>query len=122
MATSRRSPRCASSCARWTDGYAAGGEWWQQRAAVDEESTVPQGTVRWFDAERGFGFLYLGDDAEDLFVHASEIITADDGPRLLREGQVVEFELGEGDRGPQARRVRVTGDVAPDALLGVLGT
>ncbi|WP_456825164.1 cold-shock protein [Cellulomonas sp. P5_E12] len=82
---------------------------------------MPEGTVRWFDAERGFGFLFLGDDAEDLFVHASEII-GDDGPRLLREGQVVEFELGEGDRGPQARRVRVTGDHAPDAPLGVLGT
>jgi len=71
-------------------------------SAFDEESTVPQGTVRWFDAERGFGFLALGPDADDLFVHASEILS-DDGTRLLREGQVVEFELGEGDRGPQAR-------------------
>ncbi|MEZ0447601.1 cold-shock protein [Cellulomonas sp. ICMP 17802] len=79
---------------------------------------MPQGTVRWFDAERGFGFLYLGDGVEDLFVHASEIIGAD----VLREGQVVEFEAGEGDRGPQARRVRITGEHAPDALLGVLGT
>lgn len=82
---------------------------------------MPQATVRWFDAERGFGFLALGDDAEDLFVHASEIV-GDDGPRVLREGQVVEFEVGEGDRGPQARRVRVTSDYAPDAPLGVLGT
>jgi cold shock CspA family protein len=82
---------------------------------------VPQGTVRWFDAERGFGFLDLGDEAEDLFVHASEIV-GDDGPRVLREGQEVEFELGEGDRGPVARRVRVIGDVAADAPLGVLGT
>lgn len=82
---------------------------------------MPQGTVRWFDAERGFGFLALGDDAEDLFVHASEIV-GDDGPKLLREGQEVEFEVGEGDRGPQARRVRVTGEVAADATLGVLGT
>ncbi|NUU19471.1 cold shock domain-containing protein [Cellulomonas humilata] len=80
---------------------------------------MPEGTVRWFDAERGFGFLYLGDGADDLFVHASEIVGNDD---VLREGQVVEFELGEGDRGPQARRVRITGDHAPDALLGVLGT
>jgi len=79
---------------------------------------VPEGTVRWFDAERGFGFLALGDGADDLFVHASEIIGAD----VLREGQVVEFEAGEGDRGPQARRVRVTGELSPDALLGVLGT
>ncbi|MDQ0375545.1 cold-shock protein [Cellulomonas humilata] len=82
---------------------------------------MPQGTVRWFDTERGFGFIALGDGAEDLFVHASEI-EGDDGPRLLREGQEVEFEVGEGDRGPQARRVRVTADHAADAVLGVLGT
>jgi CspA family cold shock protein len=82
---------------------------------------VPEGTVRWFDAERGFGFLALGPEADDLFVHASEIVS-DDGTRLLREGQVVEFEMGEGPRGPQARRVRVTGDQAADAPLGVLGT
>jgi CspA family cold shock protein len=82
---------------------------------------VPQGIVRWFDAERGFGFLNLGEGADDLFVHASEIV-GDDGPRVLREGQEVEFELGEGDRGPVARRVRVTGDVAAGAAPGVLGT
>ncbi|WP_029288413.1 cold-shock protein [Cellulomonas sp. HZM] len=82
---------------------------------------MPQGVVRWFDAERGFGFLDLGEGADDLFVHASEVV-GDDGPRVLREGQEVEFEVGEGDRGPQARNVRVTGDVASDAPLGVLGT
>ena len=82
---------------------------------------MPQGTVRWFDTERGFGFLALGDDAEDLFVHASEIV-GQDGTKSLREGQAVEFEVGESDRGPQARQVRVTGDVAADAALGVLGT
>ncbi|MFJ2298577.1 cold-shock protein [Oerskovia paurometabola] len=80
-----------------------------------------QGTVRWFDADRGFGFIDLGNEAEDLFVHASEIL-GDDGPKLLREGQTVEFEMGEGDRGPQARRVRVTGDRPADAPMGVLGT
>ncbi len=41
---------------------------------------------------------------------------------MLREGQAVEFEIGEGDRGPQARRVQVTGDVAPDTPLGLLGS
>ncbi|MGV8979147.1 MAG: cold-shock protein [Cellulomonas sp.] len=82
---------------------------------------MPQGTVRWFDAERGFGFLALGDETEDLFVHASEVMNAD-GTNVLREGQVVEFEAGEGARGPQARHVRVTGDHAPDAPVGVLGT
>lgn len=82
---------------------------------------MPQGTVRWFDAERGFGFLARGDEDADLFVHASEIVS-DDATKLLREGQVVQFEVGEGDRGPQARRVRVTGDQAADAPVGVLGT
>ncbi len=81
---------------------------------------MPQATVRWFDAERGFGFLALDDEEDDLFVHASEIVG--DASRGLREGQTVEFERGEGDRGPVARRVRVTGDVAADASLGVLGT
>jgi CspA family cold shock protein len=82
---------------------------------------VPQGTVRWFDPERGFGFLAPEDASPDLFVHVSEIV-GDGGTRLLREGQVVEFEVGEGDRGPQAKHVRVTGDIAPDTPLGVLGT
>jgi len=82
---------------------------------------VTQGTVRWFDADRGFGFIALGHDADDLYVHASEIVS-DDAMKLLREGQVVEFEIGEGDRGPQARRVRVTADRAADTPLGVLGT
>jgi len=82
---------------------------------------VPQGTVRWFDPERGFGFLALPDGSADLFVHASEIV-GDGATRQLREGQAVEFEVGQGDRGPQARDVRVTGEVAADAALGVLGT
>lgn len=82
---------------------------------------MPQGTVRWFDAERGFGFLARGDEAEDLFVHASEIVGGVE-PKVLREGQEVEFEVGEGDRGPQARRVRVTGEQAAGAALGLLGT
>jgi CspA family cold shock protein len=82
---------------------------------------VPQGTVRWFDPERGFGFLAPGDGSADLFVHASEV-QSDTGTKLLREGQAVEFEVGEGERGPQARRVRVTGDLSPDNVTGVLGT
>ncbi|WP_392542994.1 cold-shock protein [Oryzobacter telluris] len=82
---------------------------------------MTEGTVRWFDADRGFGFIALGPDAEDLYVHASEIVS-NDATKLLREGQVVEFEIGEGDRGPQARRVRVTADQSADTPLGVLGT
>ena len=81
---------------------------------------MTQGTVRWFDADRGFGFIALDQGGEDLYVHASEIVSGD-AMKLLREGQVVEFEIGEGDRGPQARRVRVTADQAA-GTLGLLGT
>jgi cold shock protein len=89
--------------------------------SFDKESTVPEGTVRWFDTDRGFGFIALGQEEEDLFVHASEIVS-NDATKLLREGQVVEFEIGDGDRGPQARKVRVTANQAADAAVGVLGT
>jgi CspA family cold shock protein len=82
---------------------------------------VPQGTVRWFDPDRGFGFLAPEDGSADLFVHASDIV-GDGGTKVLREGQAVEFEVGEGDRGALARKVRVTGEIAPGAAVGVLGT
>src|SRR5690349_20680349 len=94
---------------------------WVETRSFDKESAVTEGIVRWFDADRGFGFIALGQDAEDLYVHASEIVS-DDAMMLLREGQVVEFEIGEGDRGLQARRVRVTAAQGADTPLGVLGT
>ena len=80
---------------------------------------MPQGTVRWFDADRGFGFLAPEDDSPDVFVHASEIVG---DATVLREGQAVEFEVGENDRGPQALRVRVTADAAAGSAVGLLGT
>ena len=82
---------------------------------------MPHGTVRWFDAERGFGFLAPDDGSPDVFVHASEIV-GDGGPKVLREGQAVDFEAGENDRGPQALRVRVTADAAAGSAVGLLGT
>ncbi|QIM20922.1 cold shock domain-containing protein [Phycicoccus sp. HDW14] len=82
---------------------------------------MTEGTVRWFDADRGFGFIALGEGTDDLYVHASDIL-GDEKVKVLREGQVVELEIGEGDRGPLARRVRVTADRAADSPLGVLGT
>lgn len=82
---------------------------------------MPHAVVRWFDVDRGFGFLAPDDGGEDLFVHASEIATSG-GSKVLREGQTVEYEVGEGSRGPQALRVRVTGESAPDSPLGILGT
>lgn len=61
-----------------------------------------KGTVKWFNAEKGFGFI-KGENGEDVFVHFSSIVG--DGYKSLEEGQLVEFEVVQGDRGPQAENV-----------------
>ncbi|CAI3255379.1 cold-shock protein [Enterococcus cecorum] len=60
------------------------------------------GTVKWFNAEKGFGFI-TGEDGNDVFVHFSAIQS--DGFKTLEEGQSVTFNVGEGQRGPQATNV-----------------
>ncbi|RKS72546.1 CspA family cold shock protein [Motilibacter peucedani] len=65
-----------------------------------------QGTVRWFNADKGFGFLEPDDGEADVFVHFRAIV-ADGGFRTLEEGQRVEFERVDGERGPQAEDVRL---------------
>ncbi|MCL1950634.1 MAG: cold shock domain-containing protein [Turicibacter sp.] len=60
------------------------------------------GTVKWFNAEKGYGFL-TGEDGKEVFVHFSEI--QGDGFKTLDEGQKVEYEVTEGSRGPQASNV-----------------
>ncbi len=64
---------------------------------------MAQGTVKWFNAEKGFGFISV-QDGDDVFVHYSAIEM--DGYKSLEEGQAVEFELGAGAKGPQAESVR----------------
>ncbi|MHA2787891.1 transcription antiterminator/RNA stability regulator CspE [Corynebacterium sp. S7] len=61
------------------------------------------GTVKWFNAEKGFGFIAPDDGSSDVFVHYSEI--QGNGFRTLEENQKVEFEIGEGAKGPQAQQV-----------------
>lgn len=61
------------------------------------------GTVKWFNAEKGFGFI-AQNDGPDVFVHYSEI--DGNGFRSLEENQRVEFEVTQGQKGPQASRVR----------------
>ncbi|MBO3088739.1 cold-shock protein [Cellulomonas dongxiuzhuiae] len=65
---------------------------------------MAQGTVKWFNAEKGFGFITPVGGSQDLFVHFSAIQA--DGYRTLEEGQAVEFEVGQGTKGPQAEQVR----------------
>ncbi|WP_432985112.1 cold-shock protein [Dactylosporangium sp. CA-233914] len=64
---------------------------------------MAQGTVKWFNAEKGFGFISV-DGGSDVFVHFSAIQT--DGYRTLDENQRVEFEIKQGPKGPQAESVR----------------
>ncbi len=64
---------------------------------------MAQGTVKWFNSEKGFGFIAV-DGGQDLFVHYTAIEM--DGYRSLEDGQRVEFEVGQGPKGPQAERVR----------------
>ncbi|MBM7705630.1 cold-shock protein [Chryseomicrobium aureum] len=63
---------------------------------------MKQGTVKWFNAEKGFGFIEV-EGENDVFVHFSAI--NGDGFKSLDEGQAVEFEVVEGNRGPQAANV-----------------
>ncbi|AHI18980.1 MAG: cold-shock protein [Corynebacterium casei] len=64
---------------------------------------MAQGTVKWFNAEKGFGFIAPEDGSADVFVHYSEI--KGNGFRTLEENQKVSFEIGEGAKGPQATNV-----------------
>jgi CspA family cold shock protein len=63
------------------------------------------GTVKWFNAEKGFGFITVDEGGQDVFVHFSAIDM--NGYKVLEEGQKVEFELGQGQKGPQAESVRL---------------
>ena len=60
--------------------------------------------MKWFNAEKGFGFIAPEDGSQDVFVHDTEIQGS--GFRTLEENQKVEFEIGEGAKGPQAQHVR----------------
>ncbi|NQU37447.1 MAG: cold-shock protein [Actinobacteria bacterium] len=65
---------------------------------------MAQGTVKWFNSEKGFGFIEQDGGGADVFVHYSAI--SSDGFRTLDEGQRVEFEITQGQKGPQADQVR----------------
>lgn len=66
---------------------------------------MAQGTVKWFNSEKGFGFIAPDGGADDVFVHYSEIQSG--GFRTLEENQRVEFQIGQGAKGPQATAVTV---------------
>ena len=65
---------------------------------------MAQGTVKWFNAEKGFGFIAQEDGGDDVFVHYSAIQSQ--GYKSLDENQKVEFDVTQGPKGPQAENVR----------------
>lgn len=67
-------------------------------------SSVLKGTVKWFNASKGYGFLNAEGETRDIFVHYSAIEM--DGYKSLKEGEAVEFSLEEGPKGPTASGVR----------------
>tara|TARA_Y100000588_G_scaffold387003_1_gene483797 strand:+ start:622 stop:834 length:213 start_codon:yes stop_codon:yes gene_type:complete len=66
-------------------------------------SEVKQGTVKWFNDKKGFGFIEPAEGGKDLFVHMSEIQM--DGFKTLKDGQNVDYEAGTSDKGPCATKV-----------------
>ena len=65
------------------------------------------GTVKWFNSRKGFGFI-ISDDGSDVFVHYSAIQADENEYRSLNENDKVEFDITEGQKGPQASNVKVT--------------
>jgi cold shock protein len=71
---------------------------------------MSQGKVKWFDSRKGYGFI-VGDQGQDVFVHYSSILG--DGFRSLKDGETVNYELVQGEKGWQARQVQRDGVTPP---------
>lgn len=65
---------------------------------------MARGTVKWFSEQKGYGFITPDDGGKDLFVHFSNIVG--DGYRNLHDGQAVEYDAAQGQKGPEAQNVR----------------
>jgi len=70
----------------------------------DGGKCMPRGTVKWFNEKKGYGFITPDEGGQDLFVHHSSI--EGEGFKTLRDGQTVEYEVGQGQKGPAAINVR----------------
>jgi cold shock protein len=98
----RLSPFSSSESRHARPGHAHGVR--AQQGSTEGEHEMAQGTVKWFNSEKGFGFIAPDDGSKDVFVHYSAISTS--GYKSLDENQRVEFDTTQGQKGPQAENVR----------------
>ncbi|MFW9785568.1 MAG: cold-shock protein [Candidatus Heimdallarchaeota archaeon] len=66
-----------------------------------------KGTVKWFNSKKGFGFIIPDDGSADVFVHYTAISGENDEFKIIYEGDIVEYEITEGKKGPQASNVKI---------------
>jgi CspA family cold shock protein len=74
-------------------------------ASLVQGQFMATGIVKWFNAEKGYGFILPDDGGKDLFAHYSEIRS--EGYKTLQENQRVSFEIGEGPKGPSAKNIKI---------------
>ena len=84
----------------------------------NQEVKMAQGTVKWFNGDKGYGFIAV-EGGPDVIVHFSAITGG--GYRSLDEGQKVEFDITQGQKGPQAENVRITGSRTAGNDVGAAG-
>jgi cold shock protein len=96
----------ARSVTGWPDQVASAAPAMAGRGSTTKRSRWCEGTVKWFNGDKGYGFIAV-EGGPDVFVHVSAITGG--GYRGLDEGQKVEFDITQGQKGPQAENVRVTG-------------
>jgi cold shock protein len=90
----------------WLSGFFISLQLWNLRIFISGgHSSMPKGTVKWFNETKGYGFI-TQEDGGDVFVHYSEIQS--NGFKTLAEGQEVTFEVAEGPKGPKATNVSRT--------------
>ena len=81
----------------------SGGRLWKLEI-IRENRSLANGTVKWFSEQKGYGFITPEDGGKDLFVHYSNIVG--EGFRNLQDGQAVEYDAAQGQKGPEAQNVR----------------